>query len=90
MNWDGSDASIDLVCELDQPRGSEEDFAKVKDILGTFTTSYSSSGANRSKNVANGVEKINGTILYPGETMSVYALTNPFTEANGYAHSYCL
>ena len=84
-NWDGSDASIDLVCELDQPRGSEEDFAKVKDILGTFTTSYSSSGANRSKNVANGVEKINGTILYPGETMSVYALTNPFTEANGYA-----
>ena len=83
--WDGTDASVDLVCELDQPRGSEEDFAKVKDVLGTFTTSFSSSGANRSKNVSNGVSKINGTILYPGETLSVYELCNPFTEANGYA-----
>ena len=83
--WDGTEASVDLVCELDQPRGSEEDFAKVKDVLGTFTTSFSSSGANRSKNVSNGVSKINGTILYPGETLSVYELCNPFTEANGYA-----
>lgn len=83
--WNGGDASVDLVCELDEPRGSEEDFAKVKDVLGTFTTSFTSSGANRTKNVTNGVSKIDGSILYPGETLSVYELCNPFTEANGYA-----
>lgn len=83
--WGGSDEVIDLVCELDEPRGTEEDFAKVKDVLGTFTTSFQSSGANRTKNVTNGVGKINGTILYPGDVFSVYEVTHPFTEANGYA-----
>jgi len=83
--WECRSGAVDLVCEVDQPQGTEEDFEKVKDVLGTFTTSFSSSGANRTKNVTTGVEKINGTLLFPGEALSVYELTNPFTEENGYA-----
>jgi len=83
--WAGSGEEIDLMCEVDEPKGSEEDFAKIKDVLGTFTTSFSTSGANRTKNVTTGVEKINGTLLYPGDVLSVYELTHPFTEENGYA-----
>ena len=83
--WDGTGISIDLVCEVEEPRGTEEDFAQVKDVLGTFTTSFSSSGANRTKNVTTGAEKIDGTVVYPGETVSVYELTQPYTEENGYA-----
>lgn len=82
--WDGQDASIDLVVETDEPRGSEEDLAKVKDLLGSFTTDYSTSGSNRSGNVANGCSLINGSLLYPGDTFSVYEAVSPFTADNGY------
>ena len=82
--WDGQDASIDLVVDTDEPRGSEEELAKVKDLLGTKTTDYSTSGSNRSGNVANGCSLINGSLLYPGDTFSVYEAVSPFTADNGY------
>ena len=56
----------------------------VKDLMGSFSTSYSSSSADRAKNVENGCSKINGTLLYPGDTLSAYALTAPYTIKNGY------
>ena len=83
-DWTHDDCSIDVTIEEDQPLGSKEDLAKVKDVLGTFTTSYSTSGAARSANVANGCSLINGTTLYPGEEFSVLDTITPFTEANGY------
>lgn len=83
--WDHTTLTVTLPVEIDEPKGSEEELSRVKDVLGTFTTSYSSSGANRSKNVANGASLINGTVLYPGETFSAYETVSPFTEANGYA-----
>ena len=73
-----------LVVEVEEPRGSAEELAKVKDVLGTFTTSYSSSNSNRSANVANGCELINGTLLYPGDEFSTYEAVAPFSVANGY------
>ncbi len=82
--WDKENAMIDLVAETTQPRGTEEELSMVKDVLGSFTTSFSTSGYNRSGNVRNGCEKINGTLLYPGDTFSTYEAVSPFTEANGY------
>ncbi len=82
--WDKESAMIDLVAETTQPRGTAEELAMVKDVLGTFTTSFSTSGYNRSGNVRNGCEKINGTLLYPGDAFSTYEAVSPFTEANGY------
>ncbi|MBQ6843404.1 MAG: VanW family protein [Agathobacter sp.] len=69
---------------VSQPRGTEEELSVVKDLLGSFSTNYRSSGAGRAKNVENGASKINGTILYPGDELSVYELVNPFTKENGY------
>lgn len=82
--WDKEDATMDLVADTVEPRGSKEQLSAVKDVLGTFTTSYSTSGANRSGNVKNGASKINGTLLYPGDSFSTYSTVSPFTEANGY------
>ena len=73
-----------LTSIVSHPRGSEEELSVVKDVIGTFTTNYKSSGWGRAKNVENGAAKINGTILYPGDELSVYELVNPFTQANGY------
>lgn len=83
-DWDGTGCSIDLVIAVNEPAGRAEDLAKVKDVLGTFTTSYSTSGGSRSANVANGCSLINGTTLYPGDEFSAYEAVAPFTEANGY------
>ena len=40
------------------------------DKLATYTSSYATSNANRSNNVALAASKINGTVLMPGETFS--------------------
>jgi len=78
------DAQFTLSSVVSQPRGTEEELSVVRDLLGTFTTNYKSSGAGRAKNVENGASKIHGTILYPGDELSVYELVNPFTQENGY------
>ena len=80
----GENGNVALVMAVDEPKGKTEELAKVKDVLGTFTTSYSTSGASRSKNVANGCRLINGTTLYPGDTFSTYNTVKPFSTENGY------
>lgn len=82
--WNGQPCRIALDVIVDEPKGSAEELAEVGDVLGTFTTSYSSSGSDRSANVVNGCALINGTTLYPGEEFSAYDAVAPFTEANGY------
>ena len=63
--WDGTNNEIELVTDVVEPRGNEEELAQVTDLLGSFSTDFSTSGAGRAKNVTNGCSKINGTILYP-------------------------
>lgn len=82
--WEGSDASLELIAKVDEPLGSVEELSKVKDVLGTFSTSFKTSGSSRSANVRNGCALINGITLYPGEEFSTYDTVAPFTTENGY------
>ena len=75
---------MELVSGMIKPKGTVEDLKKIKDLLGSFHTSFSSSGKERSGNVRNGTKLINGHLLYPGEQLSVYETVSPFTEENGY------
>ena len=75
---------IDLVAKVEEPVGTAEDLLQVNDLLGSFTTSFSSSGKARSANVANGAALINGSVIYPGEEYSFYDNVKPFTYDNGY------
>jgi len=84
-SWNGSEGSIKLVVTTEVPKGDAESLKAVKDVLGTHTTSYSTSGADRSKNVSNGCAHINGITLFPGEEFSAYQAVSPFSEENGYA-----
>lgn len=83
-NWEGGDLTIDLAVERVSPEITQEELSKVKDVLGSATTNYSSSGWERATNVENGCSKINGTLLMPGEYFSVTAAVTPFTAENGY------
>ena len=82
--WDHGTAELALEIIVDEPLGSAEELAKVKDILGTSTTSYSTSGSSRSANVANGCNLINSATVYPGEEFSTYEAIAPFSTENGY------
>lgn len=53
-------------------------------ILGTFTTTYSASNENRETNLKLSSEKINGTIIMPGETFSYNKIVGERTIAKGY------
>ena len=83
-HWDHEPCEIALDIYVTNPRGSAEELAAVQDKLGTFTTSYASSGTSRSANVSNGSRLINGVLLYPGDEFSTYENVAPFTEKNGY------
>ena len=84
QEWEEAPCSIALNIEVEQPKGTVEELSKVKDVLGTFTTSYKSSGTARSANVANACNLVNGITLYPGEEFSTLDAITPFTTANGY------
>lgn len=77
-----------LASIVSHPRGTEEELAVVKDVLGSFTTNYSFSDDSRRANVENGVKKINGAVLYPGDEFSFYEYVTPFTKENGYEVSF--
>lgn len=84
QEWNHQTCSIPLDIIVDEPQGSAEELAMITDVLGSFTTSYTSSGSSRSKNVENGANLINGITLYPGEEFSTYKAVAPFTKENGY------
>lgn len=84
-DWlEGESGSIELIVAVDEPQGTDEELSKVKDVLGTFTTSFRTSGQARSANVVNGCSLINGTTLYPGDEFSTCDAITPFTSENGY------
>ena len=88
--WSTDNSKIELVSNEVKPRGSAEELAQVKDLLGEFSTNFASSSASRAQNVRNACSKVDGSIIYPGEEFSVYKAISPITEANGYGigHAY--
>lgn len=83
--WDLASASIALSAEITEPKGSKEELAKVKDLLAGYSTSFSSSVAGRITNIEVATERINGTVLYPGEEFSVNETILQREAVNGYA-----
>lgn len=83
-NWNKEPITIELAVDVDEPKGKTDELKLVKDLLGTYTTSFKTSGTARTGNVRNGTRLINGTVLYPGDEFSAYDAVNPFTEENGY------
>lgn len=85
-----SQDKITATTTVKKPDVTEDQLAQIKDVLGTFSTNFSSSSAARANNLVVGAAKINGHVLMPGQTLSGYECMHPFTVANGYkiAHAY--
>ncbi len=79
--------TISLSVDVLEPKGSVEELSLVKDVLGKYSTDYSTSGSARKTNIMVGTSCIDGAVIYPGETYSVEAAVTPFDEAHGYAEA---
>lgn len=75
--------TITLVTTVDEPNVTKEQLQQVKDVLGTFSTTFKANN-NRGKNVANATSRINGKVLMPGEVMSASDTMGSRNAANGY------
>lgn len=84
--WNKSDADFTLTVVDDNPVATTADCERVKDLLGTFSTKFStgSSNYNRNENMRNGMKLLNGITLCQGETMSVNSFLEPWTADNGW------
>lgn len=63
---------------------SEHDNADCPDIIGTYTSNFSSAEVNRTHNLRKAAEAINNTVLAPGEVFSAIGTIGPGNKAQGY------
>lgn len=82
--WNHENGVLSLDVAVTQPRGSAEELAQVKNILGSFSTSFAASNANRQENIRTGSSKMSGVTLYPGDEFSAIEAGGPFNKENGY------
>lgn len=64
--------------------GEKEDAEEEKTLIGSFSTSFSANDVNRNENLRVACEKINGTVLEPGDIFDMNEALGPQTSANGY------
>ena len=82
-NFDPDNFTVELKAEEDVPEWTSENIGEISDVLGSYETVLGT-GNNRIANIQNGTNMINGTIVMPGETFSVYEYVEPFNADNGY------
>lgn len=60
--------------------------ASAQYVVGSFETTYNSKGnaSGRAKNIAQAMHKLNGYVVFPGETFSFNQLVGPRTKSAGY------
>lgn len=75
---------VTAVVETVEPEYLQEEVSKCTNLLGSYSTTYNAYQTERSTNVATATGRINGTILYPGETFSTVKVIKDRTIENGY------
>lgn len=81
-SWNHKSFSIDAVVKKEMPSVTAKDLESIQDELGSFSTD--AGGGERWQNLKTGVEKLNGTVLMPGEEVSVHDVTAPYDAEHGY------
>lgn len=81
-----ADISQELTSDLLISVTDSSDVTTSPDFIlaGSCTTSFKTSGANRSSNIAIGASHLNNLVVMPGQTVSVSDTILPRTKANGY------
>lgn len=79
-----NDITVEASVETTKPEITSAYLDQIQDRLGTFHTDYSSSSSARKTNIAVAAKRLDGTILAPGEQLSVSEAIGSRTAENGY------
>ncbi|HWQ99249.1 MAG TPA: VanW family protein [Candidatus Methylomirabilis sp.] len=86
--WAGSATTtsfpIQVVREEAALTGADPERLGIREIIGIGRSNFSGSPANRRKNIATGVKKVNGSLIAPGEEFSLLTALGPITANNGW------
>ena len=83
--WEG-ELLASASAETAEPAHTSELLGSVQDKLGSCTTIIANMGnRERYTNTSLGSKKLNGTLLYPGESASLNSILGPRNAANGWA-----
>lgn len=82
-------AAVELVEGDPEFTTEDAEAVKPKEVIGEFTTSFPHA-AYRNTNLGTAANKVNGTILMPGETFSLNDTLGERTAANGYTDGYVI
>ena len=80
--WKHKGITIKMTLIKESPSVTKKDLSTIKDELGTFFTD--AGGGDRWQNLKTGVDLLNGSVLMPGEQLSVHDRTAPYDEEHGY------
>ncbi|MDF2987224.1 MAG: vanW2 [Eubacterium sp.] len=82
LNRDFSDVFLEV--ETVRPTITVDDVKDLKNVLGTFSTTFNSNNYSRAHNIELASKKINNFLLLPGEEFSMDFALGPRTSSNGY------
>lgn len=79
-----SENKVTVDVETTKPRVTKDELSRIKGIMGTFTSNYSTSAPGRCNNIEIATSALNGTVIMPGETFSFNDVVGPRTVERGY------
>lgn len=83
--WSGEDITVTLKQRTEKPAVTADQLKLIQDELGTFSTD--AGGGKRWQNLKTGAGRLDGSILMPGEELSVYGRTAPYDADHGYVEA---
>lgn len=82
--WDADKATIETTVTVAKPKHTAAELEKVKDLMGSRTTTYESGNRGRSQSLELSTSRLDGTVIWPGETISVSLLMGERSKEGGY------
>ena len=75
---------VELPLVKAKQRVSDDDLAKITDVVSEFTSHFSEGNENRAANIHNAARRLTGTVIMPGETFSFNKTLGQRTAKNGF------
>ncbi|MCD7855183.1 MAG: VanW family protein [Clostridiales bacterium] len=81
------DAEVNIPVDTVMPEYTEEDFQFTSSVIGTYQSTYGTGNDDRITNLSVAANKLNGSVIMPGETFSTNEAFSPYTEESGYKYA---
>ena len=83
--WGQGAVTVKMKQKSEKPSVTAEELEQIQDELGTFSTD--AGGGRRWLNLKRGSEMLDGSVLMPGQKLSVHDMTAPYDEDHGYVEA---